>query len=240
MNRSITHLFAAGILLFGVHIHLEASVVQVQFLSAPSGVNDGSDYVLPYAITVNGITKSAVCYDIFDNVVEGQTWYADELTVAQAANGGFFGDSPGDLSKYQEVGWLSLQTYATAADQIDLQHVIWNVFGDSPNGQPYAVDQSPDGYSAALASAKASGYQGFDFSRIAFLVPVDSIAGNAPGQAFVIDPPSSNTPEPGTVFTLGTGLLIVGAEAKRRRCRRLHQVINCGESRRDRAGKPSL
>jgi hypothetical protein len=221
MNRSITYLFAAGILLFGAHAHLEASVVQVQFLSAPSGVTDGSDYVLPYAITVNGTTMAAVCYDIFDNVVAGQTWYADELTIAEAANSDFFGDSPDDLSKYQEVGWLSLQTYATTAEQIDLQHLIWNVFSDGPNGQPYMVDQSPDGYSAALASAKASGYDGFDFSPVAFLVPVDSIAGNAPGQAFVIDPPSSNTPEPGTVGTLGAGLLIVGTAAKMRRARKI-------------------
>jgi hypothetical protein len=116
---------------------------------------------------------------------------------------------------------LSLQTDGTAAEQIDLQHLIWNVFGDGPDGQPYAVDQSPDGYSAALASAKASGYQGFDFSRVAFLVPVNSIAGSAPGQAFVIDPPSSNAPEPATVFTLGAGLLIVSTAAKMRRARKI-------------------
>jgi PEP-CTERM motif len=215
MNTFLSRLLFRTAFLAAFAFSLEASVVQVQFVNAPTGVNDGADYVLPYAITVDGVPYSAICYDTADNIVDGQTWYANELTLAQAAASGFFGSSSDALALYEEVAWLSLQSYSSAADQIDLQYNIWNVFGGAPNGQPYAVEQGPGSYSAELAAAEETGYAGFDFSRVAFLVPVDSVAGSAPGQAFVIDPPAANAPEPGTSVLLGAGLLF-GIASKRR------------------------
>lgn len=208
-------------ILFGTSLF--ASVVQVSYINAPTGANDGTYYVLPYAITVNGVATSAICYDIFDDIAGSQTWYANELTVAEAATSGFFGAIPNALSLYREIGWLSVQSYANAAAQVDLQHNIWNVFGGS---QTYVVNQGPGSYSAALATAQASGYAGFDFSTVAFLVPVDGIAGDASGQAFVIGTTSTTTsvaaqtPEPGTIAMLGGGLMAMAIGSRRRKANR--------------------
>jgi hypothetical protein len=222
MKTFLSNFLTGSFLLIAAASSLGASVVQVQFINAPTGTNDGSDYVLPYSITVDGVAFSAICYDTLDNITNGQTWSADELTLAQVATTNFFGTA-NTLANYEEVAWLSLQSYTSAADQIELQHNIWNVFGSGPGGVPYAVNEGPGSYSAALAAAQADNYAGYDFSHVAFLVPVGSVAGSAPGQAFVIDPtPATSTnvpdaPEPGTIVMLGGGLAGIAVGWRRRR-----------------------
>ena len=222
MKTFLNNFLTRTVLLIAAASSLGASVVQVQFIDTPTGVSDGPDYVLPYAITVDGSAVSAICYDIFDNIVNGQTWSADELTLDQMATNDFFGpSSPDTFEKYKEIAWLSFQSYTSAADQIDLQHNIWNVFG----GNPYTVNTLPDSYSAALAVAKATSFAGTDFSNVAFLVPVDSAAGHAPGQAFIIDPPGAQNanvtaPEPGSIVMLGGGLAMIAIGWRRRRAPR--------------------
>ena len=216
------------------------SVVQIQFIDTPTGVSDGPDYVLPYAITVDGVAFLAICYDTLDNIVNGQTWSADELTLDQVATNNFFGTGPGTFEKYEEVAWLSLQSYTSAADQIDLQHNIWNVFGSGPGGQPYAVNEGLGTYSAALASAQANNFADVDFSHVVFLVPVDSIAGSAPGQAFIIDLPFSNNsdvpaPEPGTIVMLGGGLAGIAIARRRLLVLNRGRQAHCAQPARDRS-----
>ena len=171
MKSLLTRSLITTFLALGAAFNIQAGIVQVQYVNAPTGANDGSDYVLPYLITVDGTATSAICYDTFDTISSGQTWYANELTLDQAAASGFFGAASDTYLKYEEVAWLSLQTYASAADQIDLQHNIWNVFGHAADGQPYTIQQGAGSYSAALANAITDGFAGVDVSRVAFLVP---------------------------------------------------------------------
>jgi hypothetical protein len=216
MKNFLNQSLIAALLVSGAMFTTQASVVQVKYVNPPTGVSDGADFVLPYAITIDGTATSAICYDNFDTIIEGQTWFANEFTLSDAVSSGFFPAASDTYSKYEEVAWLSLQSYTNAADQIDLQHNIWNVFGEASTGQPYTVQQGADSYSAALATAEADGYAGVDFSRVAFLQPVNSVAGSAPGQAFVIDPPASNAPEPATAAMLGSGLLLIGICTRKR------------------------
>jgi hypothetical protein len=218
MKKYLNNLLIGTALLIAAVSSLRADVVQVQFVGTPTGVNDGPDYVLPYAITVDGSAFPAICYDIFDNVVDGQTWSADELTLDQVATSDFFGTSSDTFEKYEEVAWLSLQSYTSVEGQIDLQHNIWNVFG----GSPYQVLQGPGSYSAGLAATEANGFAGVDFSNVAFLIPVGSVAGSAPGQAFIIDPPGAKNgtavpaPEPGSIVILGSALAMIALGWRRR------------------------
>ena len=175
-----------------------AGTVSITFVGAPAGVNDGADYVLPYQLSINGILTEAICYDIFDNVRAGQSWTANALTLSQAAATGQFSGSTNSLTRYKEVGFLSLQTTNSAQNQIDLQHDIWNVFAAGT----YTVTAGMEHY---LDLLDTPAYDNFDFGKVLFLEDVNT-RGRA--QAFVIDPPTAN-PEPGTIVLMGAGALLI-------------------------------
>ena len=191
------------VLTLGLSAH--AGTVSVTFIGVPTGVNDGADYVLPYQLNVNGVLTNATCYDIFDNVVDGQSWTANALTLNQAAATGQFGGGAGSLSGYKEVGFLSLQTTNSPQNQVDLQHDIWNVFGSGT----YAVTTGMQHYLDLLATPA---YANFDFGKVLFLEDANR-TGRA--QAFVVDPPTAS-PEPGTIVLMGAGALLIGIGSIRR------------------------
>ena len=187
----------------------QAGTVSVTFIGTPTGVNDGADYVMPYQLNINGVLTDATCYDIFDTVVNGQSWTANALTLNQAAATGQFGGGAGSLSSYKEVGFLSQQTTNSPQNQIDLQHDIWNVFGSGT----YAVTSGMQHYLDLLATPA---YTNFNFGRVLFLEDVSS-TGRA--QAFVIDPPIAS-PEPGTIVLMGAGALLIGIGTIKRQKRK--------------------
>lgn len=192
-----TLLFAA---LFTLEVSAQATTVSVTFVGTPTGVSDGTDFVLPYQLDIGGNLTLATCYDIFDNVSKGQTWTASELTVDQAAATGQYKNQANALAGYKAIAFLSQQTTASPQNQIDLQHDIWNVFAEGT----FAVDSGMQVYLNLLTT---SAYTNFDFDNIRFLEDVNQTSGRA--QAFVFDPPAS-TPEPGTIVLMSIGALLIG------------------------------
>jgi hypothetical protein len=191
------------VLTLGLSAH--AGTVSVTFISAPTGVNDGTDYVMPYQLNINGVLTNATCYDMFDNVTGGQSWTANALTLNQAAASGQFSGGADPFTGYKEVGFLSLQTTNSPQNQIDLQHDIWNVFASGT----FAVTTGMQHYLDLLATPA---YTNFDFGKVLFLEDV-SRTGRA--QAFVVDPPIAS-PEPGTIVLMGAGALLIGIGTIRR------------------------
>jgi hypothetical protein len=191
-----TTMLMGVVLTLGLSAH--AGTVSVTFISTPTGVNDGADYVLPYQVKINGVLTDATCYDIFDSVVGGQSWTANALTLNQAAATGQFGGGAGSLTGYKEVGFLSKQTTNSAQNQVDLQHDIWNVFGSGT----YSVTTGMQHYLDLLATPA---YANFDFSGVLFL---EDVGQTGRAQAFVIDPPAA-TPEPGTIVLMGAGAVLI-------------------------------
>jgi hypothetical protein len=189
-----------------------AETVSVTFLGADTGVNNGADFVLPYQLSIDGVTTDATCYDILDSVVLNQTWTANVWTAAQAATMGQFSNEPNAAAGYDEIAFLSQQATSSPQNQIDLQEDIWNVFG----GNEFTVTSGMQSY---LNLLNTSAYTNFDFSSVEFLEDADQSAGRA--QAFVIPSSSpglgSNTaaPEPGTMTLLAAGLLLVSLKALR-------------------------
>ena len=178
-------------------LFVQADAVSITFVGAPSGVNDGTDYVLPYQLEINGVLTAATCYYVSDNVIPGQTWTANELTLSEAESAGQF--SSYNAAGYAEVGFLFQQTANTPQEQIDLQHDIWNVFGGD-----YAVTTGMQAYLNLLGT---SAYTNFDFGTVLFLEDVNQGTGRA--QAFVIDPPAA-APEPSTIMLMVAGALLMG------------------------------
>jgi hypothetical protein len=193
----------------------QAGTVSVTLLGADTGVNNGTDFVLPYQLSIDGITTDAACYDIFDSVYPGQTWTANVWTPGQAATLGQFRSASNAVAGYDEIAFLSQQTTGSAQDQIDLQEDIWNVFG----GSVYPVTTGMQDY---LDLLNAPAYADFDFNSVAFLEDVNQsegreqafvIASSSPGLRNNIDP----APEPGTIVMLAAGIVLGALWMLRRR-----------------------
>jgi hypothetical protein len=192
-----------------------ANADTIQYLSAPTGVNDGSYYVLPYQITIDGKSQLVACYDIFDEVNSGDTWQAQLLDLNQAAQSGYFSKTPGALADYERVAWLDAQPYDTSAEQIALQYAIWDVFGT------YKTTTQSQAWAAAANAAAATGYRGFDFSGVRFVEQTGGTPGqNGTKQAFVYwatTPAGTDTPEPGSLLLLvPAGVFLAGFAFSRR------------------------
>ncbi len=183
----------------------------ITFVGAPTGVNDGSFYVLPYQLMIGGGTQDVTCYDFLDEVGTGDVWQANVLDIADAATSGFF---PGaSLASYERIAWLSAQTYTDTAEQIGLQYAIWDVFDSS---SPTSTDAGI--YEAAADTAAAGNYANFSFSRFEFIQEIGATAGESgTEQAFVYQVAgvfgnASPIPEPETItlFVAGIVLMIAG------------------------------
>ena len=197
---------------------LQASV-SVNFVST------GPDNVLPYTITLNDILTSAICYDNFDGV-PNPPWQANLLTLTQAATTGFFSADADAFDDYQEIGWLSEQTYPDLTHRLALQYDIWNIFdeGAFPPAPPDPdIVAAMNDYQAAYDAAQAGGFTGFDFSQLVFIEQVGAKAGDPnTDQAFVALigglPPGLivAVPEPSTGLLMAAGLLTAFLLLKRR------------------------
>ena len=191
-----------------------ASASTIVFGGEPTGVDDGKYYVLPYQLTIDGVSQLVTCYDTHDEVSSGDTWNANLLTLNQAAATGYF-DGANALAGYERVAWLSVQSYSGNDQQIGLQHAIWNVFGSAP------VTAAETTYDQAANAAAQSNYAGFNFSGFRFIEEVGATPG-APGteQAFVfnLNPTSttSATPEPGTLGLMLSGAALTFAGLRKR------------------------
>jgi PEP-CTERM motif len=198
-----------------------ANADNIRFIGTPTGINDGSFYVLPYSVTINGASQLVACYDIYDDVNVGDMWTAQLLNVAQAASAGYFSSQTNAAARYERIAWLDAQAYESAAQQIGLQYAIWNVFGN------YRSSTEAEAYDRAADLAAAGGYAGFDFSGARFIEQAGGVP-ERPGteQAFVFWLPIStgvntgeiggSVAEPGTLLLLGLGFGVV-ALLKRRR-----------------------
>jgi hypothetical protein len=181
-------------------------------LSGDGPVSDGVDYVLPYQLTIGGVEINAVCYDFFDEVQLGETWWANELTLDQAAAAGQYSGVNNALNSYEKVAWLSSQATPTPQSQIDLQHIIWNIF----DAGQFSVTTGMADYMRELAVAQSS-FSDSSFASYSFIEAPGISGTNGHPQAFVIQLPGGSgetgqgpTPEPDSVVLLVVGLGLIG------------------------------
>jgi hypothetical protein len=195
-----------------------ANAETIVFMGPTTTVNDGSTYVLPYQVTINGVSQLVTCFDLADDVYDGDTWTASIMNIGAAAASGFFKVSNA-FSLYERVAWLSAQAYSNADQQVGLQHAIWNVFGST-----FETADSLQ-YEAAADLAAANNYANFDFSSFRFIQQPDGVSGQAGiYQAFVyqlnsagLSAASANDPEPATVLLFVSGLGFVFLMVRRNR-----------------------
>ena len=202
--------------MFIAAITLPADTIVSVTLIAAGPVNDGADYVLPYVLSVNGVAMDADCYDYQDHVEVGQSWQAYEFTLSEAAAQGQYKGETNALIDYEDVAWLSSQATPTTQDQIDLQHVIWNVFYPGT----FVPTPGMTVYTNLLDVAQP-GFTTTEFADYSFLEAVPTLGANL-AQAFVIQTSTIGgggqnpgpAPESGSRILLSVGLgLIVMSRA---------------------------
>ncbi len=181
-----------AILAFLAATAIYASPVTIHMIDTGAGLSDGTFFVGPYDITIDGNPYKALCYDVLDESNVGDVWSAQSLSLTNVmTGGGQFSVQPGSAFKYQEVGYLASLNPSSSASQIDLQHALWSLFAPGAVTITAGVQWYLDN-----ASSHAASYTG----HATYL--------EAPGhQALVVF-----SPEPATVWfgLIGFGLLLIG------------------------------
>jgi hypothetical protein len=171
-----------------------ASASTIQFIGPVTSVNDGADYVGPYAFKVDGIDMTGICINSNINVGPPFTWDA----TLEPLN--FFPQSQQTL--LLEADYLALQ-FAVNSDWVGLHHAIWDLFGASYPGTSAWIQAAQDHYGQV------------DPSTFQVLVPNPVSA----AQSFIVQVTPTEAPEVETSFLLlaGLSLIFLSRQLKRRK-----------------------
>lgn len=190
---SMLALFAVLCVAFPVH------AATVTYLGS-DGLTDGSHYVGPYRLRIDGVDHLALCYDFAHTVFPNQTWQADLHEFGNLSQA-YYASLPGAADQYQMEAWLFDQLLNTksSADRIAIQHAAWSLFSST------APNKGAAPWLAAAAASLAAGSPGLDLAT--FRV-VNSVAGaSSQVQGFLVSGyPGSPVPEPVTMGLAGAAL----------------------------------
>ena len=192
-------------LLFAGSVLFAAPVTQVTLVNAGSPlVSDGSYYVGPYTLQVNGQNTPVMCVDFLDDSRVGDKWSANISTVGGDISKTYH---PADTVQYEEEAYLFSQIIKPNADRLDIQHAAWNITDSA-----YSIDSAAQSW----VNQAMQNYQNVSFQNYELIS--DVYQGSGREQEFLTMVAS---PEPAPAFLLsgcfGIALMIFGASKKWRK-----------------------
>lgn len=205
----LARLLALAILL-APFAHADGVPVSMQFDNV-NGANNGTYYVSPYYGTMNGQPVVLFCDDIKNDVGFGQTWSANvtNLETALTTTDGFANTRYGSVPNsavianpalaYEEAAWLTTQFAGNPTQWVNLQEALWDIM----NPGTY----SGSGISYWLGQAAGFGSDpNFNPANFEIVTNVGPLCLTGQVQEFIVQ-----TPEPGTMTLLLTGVLVLAA-----------------------------
>ncbi len=174
-------------------------------LDGISGNAQGGIQVTPYYLSVNGGADiAAVCVDFDQHVTVGESWTGSIVNMAGDLSNTRLGAS--GFATYREEAWLYSQFLAGAAPAGDINFAIWALT------EPLV--KTTDGWTAGaqnwLNLATTTDLANFSTVNFNIITPRD-LSATGP-QEYVVA-----TPEPASLFLLGSGLLGVGGLVRKKR-----------------------
>jgi hypothetical protein len=157
----------------------------------------GSEYLLPYYLSINGASPvPVICDDYNHQVTVGEQWTAIVSTFSNLSDTRF---GIADSTEYHEAAWIASQiSFNSSLPQIAAaQFAIWALFSSNT---PMVPGESQ--WLALAASAAANNYYGMSFAGWEIVTPLNP---TSPQEYLFYDP--DPLPEPGILFDLAAGLI---------------------------------
>lgn len=211
MKRVLTLCFGPALVL-ALAGTARAGTISVTLLSPGSVIShDGSVYVGPYQLLVNGADLNLVCDDYGDHIYTGETWTAKEVPFTQAGvSFALFGGATNADHLYLEAAYLdTLFGKDPTSDYNDIHYALWGLFDPSA----LASSNYDAGAAGFLELAQSQSLSFSEFKNWEILVPTSG--GPDRPQEFLVPGPTG-TPEPASMLLFGTGLLGAGFFLRRK------------------------
>ncbi len=179
-------------------------------LVSVGGQNAGGYFVYPYNFSVNGSSNllQMMCLDFNREVTIGESWQATAEAVPT--------DNSASSQSYRADAWIFSQLGNTdpltgaGYTNAEVQYAVWDVFDPSGAGANSAFDNTSSylEQQGMLAANNSSLVNSGFFSSFDVYSPTANTAGWTDGtpQRFIVQA-TSVTPEPSSLFLLGTGLI---------------------------------
>ncbi len=189
-------------LMAGALVSAAPVTANVQLINAGApAVSDGSYYVGPYTVAVDGKSMAALCVDFSHQSQIGSTWNAYVSSLSGSLTNTYHS---GDQTQYAEEAYLySLitKTGVSDTDRINIQHAAWYITDSA-----YQLDSNAKSFVAAAVQ----NYHGVDLSSFQLLSSVDC---NNREQEFLVS--GAAAPEPGSMMLMGAGLIAAAMLSRR-------------------------